>query len=158
MNVGKQLAPLDHPQMAEFAKATPAVNEMARATPGFVWSYDEPHDAPMRLTVPELLADDLLMPQLSMWADVESLRQFAFKSGHVEYYKRRREWFAKIPPPYSVLWWRSAADLPTMREAFERLRWLRAHGPSEHAFTFKSSRLYPRPAAVCVSSVELSGA
>ena len=64
MNVGKQHAPLDDPMMAEFSAATPAVNALARATPGFVWSYDEPHDGSMRLTVPELVADDLLMPQL----------------------------------------------------------------------------------------------
>ena len=107
----------------------------------------------MRLTVPELVADDLLMPQLSVWADVDSLRHFAFKSGHAMYYKRRKEWFQDIPPPYSVLWWRSAADLPSMAEAFERLRWLRDHGPSEHAFTFKSAKQYPRP-AVLSSPVE----
>ena len=153
MNVGKQHAPLDDPMMAEFSAATPAVNALARATPGFVWSYDEPHDGSMRLTVPELVADDLLMPQLSVWADVDSLRHFAFKSGHAMYYKRRKEWFQDIPPPYSVLWWRSAADLPSMAEAFERLRWLRDHGPSEHAFTFKSAKQYPRP-AVLSSPVE----
>ena len=145
MNIGKQHAHLDDPSMAEFAAATPPVNALARATPGFVWSYDN-DDPDVRLTVPELVEDELLMPQLSVWADVESLRHFAFKSGHAMYYKRRREWFAELPPPYSVLWWRSAdSEMPSMVEAFERLRWLSANGPTEHAFTFKTAKSYPSP-------------
>ena len=35
MNVGLQRAPLDHPIMAEFVEATPAVNALARSSPGF---------------------------------------------------------------------------------------------------------------------------
>ena len=84
MNVGKQRAHLDDPVMAEFNAATPAINALARATPGFIWSFDN-DDPSVRLTVPELVADELLMPQLSVWADVESLRHFAFRSGHAMY-------------------------------------------------------------------------
>ena len=142
MNVGRQRAALDDPIMSEFAKATEPVNALARATPGFVWSYDN-DDPAVRATVNELVGDPLLQPQLSVWRDVESLRHFAFKSGHAMYFKRKREWFDEIPPPFSVLWWREPETLPSMLEAFERLRFLRDHGPSAHAFTFKSARDFP---------------
>ena len=149
MNVGRQRAPLDHPAMAEFVAATPAVNALARSTPGFVWSFDN-DDPSARIGVPELVADPLLMPQLSVWTDVMSLKHFAFKSGHSAYYKRRREWFEEIEDmPAHVLWWRRASIIrglePSLGEAFEKLRHLKEHGPSEHAFTFKSAKDYPKP-------------
>ena len=147
MNVGKQRAPLADPMMAEFVAATPAVNALAKSTPGFVWSFDN-DDIAVRQSVPELVADELLMPQLSVWEDVQSLRHFAFKSGHAMYFKRRREWFAELPPPYSVLWWHPLQQLPTMAEAFERLRELRDNGPTERAFTFKTAKMYPQPNAL----------
>ena len=138
LNVGKQRAHMDDPIMAEFAAATPPVNALAQATPGFIWSFDN-DDPAVRLTVPELMEDPLLMPQLSVWRDLRSLRHFAFKSGHAIYYKRRREWFDEIPPPFSVLWWSNADGLPSMADAFERLRHLRDHGPTKFAFTFKTA-------------------
>ena len=50
LNVGRQLAPLDRPSiMAEFDAATPAVNALARTTPGFVLSFDNDNPA-VRLT------------------------------------------------------------------------------------------------------------
>ena len=152
MNVGRQRATLDDPIMSEFALATEPVNALARATPGFVWSYDN-DDPAVRATVCELAADPLLMPQLSVWRDVESLRHFAFKSGHAMYFKRKREWFDEIPPPFSVLWWHREPDtLPSMLEAFERLRFLRDHGPSAHAFTFKSASEFPKSMVASSSS------
>jgi hypothetical protein len=43
-----------------------------------------------------------------------------------------------------ALWWVPAGVLPTRAEAFERLDRLRADGPGEHAFDFKSR--FPAPA------------
>ena len=152
MNVGLQRAPLDHPIMAEFVEATPAVNALARSSPGFVWSFDN-DDFSARGDVPELVADPLLMPQLSVWTDVRSLKHFAFRSDHVSYYKRRREWFEDIEPPFSVLWWRQASLTrglePSLAEAFDRLRHLKANGPSEFAFTIKTAAAYPKPETAC---------
>ena len=139
MNVGRQLHSMDDPRISEFAAATPPVNALAKTTPGIVWSFDN-DDPAVHLTVPELSEDDLLIPQLSVWKDVGSLRHFTFKSGHAMYYKRRREWFAEMPAPYSVLWWHSTDALASMADAFERLRHLRNHGPSDFAFTFKSAK------------------
>jgi hypothetical protein len=152
MNVGLQRAPLDHPIMAEFVEATPQVNALARSSPGFVWSFDN-DDFSARADVPELVADPLLMPQLSVWTDVRSLKHFAFRSDHVSYYKRRREWFEDIEPPFSVLWWRQASLTrglePSLAEAFDRLRHLKANGPSEFAFTIKTAAAYPKPEGAC---------
>jgi hypothetical protein len=39
--------------------------------------------------------------------------------------------------PMVVLWWVPAGHVPTTAEAKEKLEYLRAHGPTPQAFTFK---------------------
>jgi hypothetical protein len=58
-------------------------------------------------------------------------------------YRRRREWFEAPSEAHLVLWWIPTGHEPTVEEAEERLDYLRAHGPTSHAFTFKQR--FPRP-------------
>lgn len=148
MNYARLVAPLDDPSMAEFALAMDPVNRIAKSTPGFVWSLDDISDE-QRNEVKELRDDPLLMPQLSMWKSVDAIHHFAFKSGHAMYLKRRKEWFTSPEPPYSVCWWRLWSgdddDVPTLKEAFDKLLYLKQHGPSVIAFDFKTAKEYPKP-------------
>ena len=57
--------------------------------------------------------------------------------------RRRREWFAPMREAYQALWWLPAGQLPTVADAERRVAHLRAHGPSEYAFTFRSP--FPAP-------------
>lgn len=161
MNFARLKAPMEDPSMSEFRLAMGPINALAQATPGFVWSlneeaedngsYDETATTKsQREDVPLLKADPLLMPQLSLWENVEAIQHFAFKSGHAMYWKRRREWFTacQVYAPYcAVCWWRSSSssEHPTLWEAFDRLEHLHIHGPSAHAFDFKSAKEYPMP-------------
>ena len=147
MNYARLRAPLDHPSMTEFRLALEPINAIARSTPGFVWSLDECTDE-LRHAVPVLRNDPLLMPQLSLWTDVQSLQHFAFKSGHAMYLKRKGEWFTPVlDPPFAVCWWRPAQDEhpPTLVEAFERCAHLKCHGPSDQAFNFTTAKKFPAP-------------
>lgn len=74
-----------------------------------------------------------------MWENQEALWDFAYRSGHLEMMRRRREWFERHVKAHLVLWWVPAGHLPTVDEALERLADLQAHGPSPRAFTFVSS-------------------
>ena len=80
---------------------------------------------------------------MSMWTDAASLSDFAFRSGHVDIMRRRREWFQSMADAYAVLWWVVKDHRPTMAEANERLDHLRVHGATPHAFTFKEA--FPAP-------------
>ena len=60
-------------------------------------------------------------------------------------YRRRREWFEHMAEAYLVLWWVPAGHIPSVEEADERLDHLRAHGPTEYAFTFKQRFDPPKP-------------
>jgi Domain of unknown function (DUF3291) len=156
MNYGRLRYPIDHPDMSEFRLAMEPINALAKSTPGFIWSLDttnnnSPNDeSHLRKSVPLLHEDPLLMPQLSLWEDIESIRHFAFKSGHAMYYKRRREWFTTetIVPPYAVCWWRpSSYDPPTLEEAFAKCHLLKIMGPSKDAFDFSTAKEYPKPSS-----------
>ena len=152
MNYGRLRAPLDDDTMREFRMAIGPINTLAQGTPGFYWSFD--NDIPSERDDVELLrTDPLIMPQLSVWNNLESLKHFAFRSGHFMYYKRKKEWFCEIEGPYAVCWWwqqqqqqqQEGMIMPTLKEAFDRLKYLKDHGPSEIAFDFATAKNYPAP-------------
>ena len=74
---------------------------------------------------------------MSVWEDVESLRDYAFRSAHRDVLARRNEWFDRMEEAYAVLWWVPAGTIPTLEEACARLDSLHRLGPTVMAFTFK---------------------
>lgn len=74
---------------------------------------------------------------LSLWADVESARDFAYTGLHRTALARRQEWFQKTDGPVSVLWWTSDGGTPTWGDGVERLESLADRGPQPDAFTFR---------------------
>ena len=140
LNVGRILAPTDSPQLAEFMAALDEINARAEATPGFIWRLqsDSGNATDIRVS-----ADPSFLVNMSVWANIESLFDFVYRSAHTAVMARRREWFEKPTEAYQVLWWVPAGQVPSVREALERLDHLRQHGPTPQAFTF--NRRYPPP-------------
>ena len=68
----------------------------------------------------------------------EALERFVWQTVHKRFYGRRHEWFERMDERYFVMWWVPAEHRPTVQEALERLRHLRQHGPSDHAFGWES--------------------
>lgn len=83
---------------------------------------------------------------LSVWASVETLHQFVYRSAHAPIMSRRREWFARMAQTYMVLWWIPAGHQPTVEEAKQRLDLLQTQGASAQAFSFK--QVFTQPSAV----------
>src|SRR4029078_8286094 len=48
---------------------------------------------------------------------MEQLHEFAFRTGHTEYLRRRREWFERADESYLVCWWVPAGHVPSVEEA-----------------------------------------
>lgn len=133
LNIAKLKYGFDDPELADFIARLDDVNALADDSPGFVWRLQtEAGDA----TAIDFFGPEYLV-NMSLWRDVESLRDYAFRSAHKEVLARRHEWFERMEQAYAVLWWVPAGSIPSLEEASERLDCLRLKGPSPRAFTFK---------------------
>ena len=134
LNVARLLKPIEDPSIDEFRNNLDRINSLAESSPGFVWRYQEENG---NATSAYLEGDPLLIPNLSVWENVEYLKQFTFQTVHVEFLRKRRLWFEKPTEAHMVLWWVEEGQFPDIHEAFARLKFLRKKGPSAKAFTFQ---------------------
>jgi hypothetical protein len=134
INIARVLAPLDDPLLQDFMDGLEPINALADAAPGFVWRLQtENGDA----TSIQAFDDKTILVNMSVWQDVASLRQYVYKTQHVAFLRRRKEWFEKFAGVFVALWWIPAGHIPTTEEAKARLAFLEQHGDSPYAFTFK---------------------
>lgn len=139
LNIAKMLAPTDSPQLAEFMENLDRINELADSAPGFVWRLQsEEGDA----TEFRHFGDDYLV-NMSVWADVESLSEYVYRTAHADIMRKRRQWFDRMREAFSVLWWIPQGHIPDLAEAEERLQILRREGSGPRAFTFSDRQPAP---------------
>lgn len=135
MNVGHMLYDLTDPRLADFMNNLDQINALAEASPGFVWRLK---GAGNNATDVKTSDDPHFLVNMSVWASVEALFDYVYRSDHRGFMVRRREWFAKPEGPYHVLWWVPPGPMPTPAEGLARLRHLAENGPTPFAFTFKT--------------------
>src|SRR6185503_6091840 len=99
LNIGRLVAPLDDPRMADFVAGLPVVNAIADASPGFVWRLVD--DGGADATGVRPFADQEVAINLSVWESVEALRAFMYRTAHLDFLRRRREWFTVFGQPYA---------------------------------------------------------
>ena len=146
VNIGRLTAPLDSRQLAGFVAALDPVNAVADAAPGFVWRLQTEDGNATALRAFEEDAegtDGGILINMSVWESVDALAAFVYGRAHIAVLRRRREWFARMTDAYTALWWVPPGHIPTVREAEDRVRHLRAHGPTAHAFTLRQH--FPPP-------------
>jgi hypothetical protein len=135
LNVGTARGATDSPVMADFMAGIEPVNALADAAPGFVWRLedgDSPGATALRPCGPDMMVN------LSVWETLAALRDFVYRNGpHLDYMRRRREWFQPRSAEHLVLWWVPAGHVPGLDEALARLELLCRDGPSPLAFTFR---------------------
>ena len=134
LNVGRLRAPMDDPIIDDFRMNLERVNALAEVSPGYVWRLQ---DDSGNATSIKPFDDDLEIVNLTVWASIETLADFTYRSGHVEFLRRRREFFEAPTQPILCLWWIPEGTIPTVEEAIVRLEHLRVHGPTPTAFTFR---------------------
>ena len=147
VNIARLDAPLDDPRLADFVAALDEVNADADAAPGFVWRLqtEDGNATAIRAFEWDTAGSAGMIVNMSTWTSVQALADYVFSGRHLEVMKRRREWFVPMREAYTALWWVPAGYRPTTAEAEERVRHLRAHGPTQHAFTIR--RAWPAPGA-----------
>jgi len=139
LNIARMKEPLESPTMADFVANLDRINALAESSPGFVWRLQTAEGDATALR--PLGADTLV--NVSVWRDVDSLNQYVYSSAHVEIMRRRKEWFERMREAYVVLWWVPRGHRPPVSEAIAKLELLRAKGPTQDAFTFRSAFLAP---------------
>lgn len=140
MNFADLRAPLEDPSIREFAEGIALMNDLADRSPGFVWRLvgDNDYDTISTAAHPSRIYT------LSVWESAEHLRAYVYQSGHLDYLRRRRDWFVPHGPQVAqVLWWLPAGTVPTLRQGIDRLDRLADAGPAPEAFTFR--QMFPAP-------------
>lgn len=141
MNIARFHKPMDDPHMSGFVEMLDPINHQADAAPGFVWRLtDEGSNNATSITFYD---DPLLLLNMSVWDDLDSLRNYVYRTEHVAMVKRRAEWADAMESMYLVLWWVPFGHTPDIAEGDARLKLLQQDGPSPQAFTF--GQPFPAP-------------
>lgn len=140
INIGRLVAPEGDPRVAGFFEALDRTNALAEASPGFVWRLQSDSGNATDIAV---TPDPLLIINMSVWRDAESLFGFVYRSAHTEVMAQRKSYFERFPSAYQALWWVQAGTVPTVNDGLSRLWMLDRFGPGPDAFTFKQR--YPQP-------------
>lgn len=139
-NIAWMITPYEDARFDSFRARLDELNQLGDRSRGFVWRHQT---ADGNSTSVRVRDDPRILINFTVWETVEDLFAYAFKSDHVEVYRKRNEWFEHKEEPWAVLWWVPAGHEPTVEEGEERLRYLAEHGPTQHAFTFKQR--FPPP-------------
>lgn len=138
LNVGRLIAPVDDPRVAEFMANLDQINGLGKRMPGFVWIMEGTAGAGN--TEAAIHGDPQYVPNLTVWEDVQSLEKFVWGTVHRQFYERRAEWFEVLGEMHFVMWWVKPGHQPTLAEALERLEHRRVQGDSDHAFGWEYLR------------------
>lgn len=135
LNIAEPKFSLDKPEMADFVNNLEPINAIAEQSAGFIWRLkDDSGDA----TNIKVDANPDIIVNMSVWENQASLKDFMFKTHHIDFLKRKKEWFHTMNTPSYVMWWIPKGHIPTVQEAIEKLEHLRIHGETPLAFSFKS--------------------
>lgn len=134
--------------MQGFVDRLESLNALADSSPGFVWRLQsDDGDA----TAIRVFDNPLILFNLTVWASVEALETYVYKSDHVEAVKKRAQWFEKPTRTPFALWWIPVDHRPDELEAKGRLELLWQHGPTREAFTFRHRFAPPDEASAPVA-------
>ncbi|TAE31868.1 MAG: DUF3291 domain-containing protein [Candidatus Kapaibacterium sp.] len=134
LNIARMLAPMESDQMKDFREGLEPINALGEQSRGFVWRLKDEND---NATEIRIFDDEMVIVNLTVWESLQSLFDFAYKSNHADFVRRRAEWFEKSTVPMYVLWQIAAGHIPSTEEAKERLEYLQKNGDSAYAFQFK---------------------
>ena len=139
INIGRiKGVTIDDPVMKEFVDNLEKVNTLAETSEGFVWRLKDDADNATHFNP---YHDEQVIINVSVWESIEALEHFMYKTVHVDFLKRRREWFQAFGKVYTAMWWIPKGEVPTLQEAVEKLDYLQKHGATEKVFDFRNKYL-----------------
>lgn len=141
LNIAKLSYPLDDPRMSDFVDNLDPINALGDESTGSIWRYQT---ADGDATAERIFDDEDVLLNLTVWESIDALHAFTYQFQHIEFLRRRREWFGALEDlPVVTLWWIPAGTRPTLAAARARAEHLRDKGPTPDAFTFRIR--FPHP-------------
>jgi hypothetical protein len=140
INIGRIVAPMDDPRIADFIAQLDEVNTLAEQSQGFVWRLQSDSGNATDIVYSD---DPFMLVNMSVWESVESLREFTYGLRHLAALRVRAKWFEKLALPHYCLWWVPDGHRPSVTEGRERLEHYQKHGATPHSFWF--SQCFPAP-------------
>lgn len=141
LNIAVMKYPRDDERIADFFNALDSINELAESHQGFIWRYEESEDEPDDLFsffgIENTHKSPGLLVNMSVWQDHSALMNYAYRTDHAQYFKRRAEWFHKLEGPHMVLWHVEEGHIPDFAEARDKLSHYREHGNTDESFDFR---------------------
>lgn len=130
-NIGKIRYPLDDPRMKDFVDNINLVHKVAENIGGLIHRIQDESGNALNI---KLYDDPNIVPNLTVWKDVDTLKRFVYNTVHRNFMNRRSEWFLPVAGPKNVMWY--VDYIPVMQEGVERLEYLTKFGNSSVAFDF----------------------
>lgn len=140
INVAHAVDDLDSAALAGFVNRLDEINHVADASTGFVYRINPRTDENYQPGY----TDPRIVVNLSVWESVETLKDFVYRSIHLELIQHKSDWFKPLDTAHMTLWWVPAGTQPTEKDGIHRLNHLQENGPSEYAFSI--ARPFPQPA------------
>jgi hypothetical protein len=140
VNVARAKAEMDTEIMRGFIDQLDAMNQLADTADGFIWRMvgDGGNYTSIRP-----FPDPMVIMNVSLWRDVDALKNYVYKTDHMHIVRARHAWFDKMNEIQLALWWIPAGQLPTALEARGKLELVRRFGATKEAFTF--AQVFPAP-------------
>ena len=140
LNLARLKEPLDSPLMQPFVDRLDEINGLAEQSPGFRWRLQGEYGNATDIRIAD---DPLVLINMTVWATIDDLYTFTYRSEHKTVFARRFEWAERWNGPNNVLWWQATGTIPTVGDGLHRLDLLCENGPGPEAFTFKQR--FPAP-------------
>ena len=130
-NLGYLKYARDSPEMSSYIEHLDEVMKIAVSNPSLIWLHEDD-------TINELYRifgrKDNPAANLSTWTSVNCLHRFMISEMHRAVMNRRDEWFKSCTEETFVMWYISKDYRPTIKEGYDRLKYLNKHGQTEYAF------------------------
>ena len=136
INIAHAKNKMDTDSMKGFVERLDEINALADKSEGFIWRLQGEEG---NATTIKAFDDPLLLVNMSVWKNIESLKNYVYKSVHVELIRDRDAWFNKMINAHQALWWIQVGHIPSVAEGKKKLDYLHKHGISKTAFTFSKS-------------------
>lgn len=128
-NIAKIRYPLSDPKMSEFVNNIDLVHKIADRM-GLIHRVKDETGSAIHMS-----SDPTILPNLTIWKDVDSLMNFVHKTIHTRFMNKKDEWFLPMSTPKTVYWWCAESYKPfDMLDGELRLQYYIEHGSTNYAF------------------------